>query len=146
MRPGNAWQGRRRRADTWWRRRASWARDQSEAHQLKEGRMASRGGTNPDFMKQLQQMQGRIAEVQQKLDETIIEASSGGGAVTVKMNAHPSLQEINIKPEVIDPEDAEMLQDLIQAAMNDALEKIRASQMQQLAGLAGGMNLPGLTS
>jgi len=54
--------------------------------------MASRGGMNPDFMKQLQQMQGRIAEVQQKLDETIIEASSGGGAVTVKMNAHPSLQ------------------------------------------------------
>ena len=108
--------------------------------------MASRGGTNPDFMKQLQHMQGRIAEVQQKLDETIIEASSGGGAVTVKMNAHPSLQEINIKPEVIDPEDAEMLQDLIQAAMNDALEKIRASQMQQLAGLGGGMNLPGLTS
>ena len=108
--------------------------------------MASRGGTNPDFMKQLQQMQGRIAEVQQRLDETVIEASSGGGAVTVKMNAHPSLQEITIKPEVIDPDDAEMLQDLIQAAMNDALEKIRASQMQQLAGLAGGLNLPGLTS
>src|SRR2546427_5877492 len=101
--------------------------------------MASRGGMNPDFMKQLQQMQGRIAEVQQRLDETVIEASSGGGAVTVKMNAHPSLQEITILPEVIDPDDAEMLQDLIQAAMNDALEKIRASQMQQLAGLAGGM-------
>jgi DNA-binding YbaB/EbfC family protein len=108
--------------------------------------MASRGGMNPDFMKQLQQMQGRIAEVQEKLDATVIEASSGGGAVTVKMNAHPSLQEITIKPEVIDPDDAEMLQDLIQAAMNDALEQIRASQMQQLAGLAGGLNLPGLTS
>ena len=62
------------------------------------------------------------------------------------MNAHPSLQEITIMPEVIDPDDAEMLQDLIQAAMNDALEKIRASQMQQLAGLAGGLNIPGLTS
>lgn len=108
--------------------------------------MASRGGMNPDFMKQIQQMQGRIAEVQQKLEETVIEASSGGGAVFVKMNAHPSLQEITIKPEVIDPDDVEMLQDLIQAAMNDALEKIRASQMQQLAGLAGGLNIPGLTS
>ena len=96
--------------------------------------------------KQLQQMQGRIAEVQQRLDETVIEASSGGGAVTVKMNAHPSLQEITIKPEVIDPDDAEMLQDLIQAAMNDALERVRASQMQQLAGVAGGLNIPGLTS
>jgi DNA-binding YbaB/EbfC family protein len=107
--------------------------------------MANRGGT-PDFMKQLQQMQGRLAEAQQKLEDTVIEASAGGGAVTVRMNAHPSLLEITIKPEVIDPDDAEMLQDLIQAAMNDALEKIRASQMQQLAGLAGGMNIPGLTS
>jgi DNA-binding YbaB/EbfC family protein len=97
-------------------------------------------------MKQLQQMQGRLAEAQQKLEETIIEASSGGGAVTVKMNAHPSLLAITIKPEVVDPDDAEMLQDLIQAAMNDALEQIRASQMQQLAGLAGGLNIPGLTS
>jgi nucleoid-associated protein EbfC len=107
--------------------------------------MANRGGT-PDFMKQLQQMQGRIAEAQQKLEETVIEASSGGGAVMVKMNAHPSLQEITIDRDVVDPDDVEMLQDLIQAAMNDALEKIRASQMQQLAGLAGGLNLPGLTS
>jgi DNA-binding YbaB/EbfC family protein len=107
--------------------------------------MANRGGT-PDFMKQLQQMQGRLAEAQAKLEETVIEASSGGGAVTVKMNAHPMLQEITIKPEVVDPEDVEMLQDLIQAAMNDALEKIRSSQMQQLAGLAGGLNIPGLTS
>jgi DNA-binding YbaB/EbfC family protein len=108
--------------------------------------MANRGGMNTDMMKQLQQMQGRIAEAQAKLEETIIEASSGGGAVTVKMNAHPSLQEITIKPEVVDPDDVEMLQDLIQAALNDALEKIRASQMQQLSGLAGGLNIPGLTS
>lgn len=108
--------------------------------------MTKRGGMNPDLMKQLQQMQGKMAEAQQKLEETIIEASSGGGAVVVKMNAHPSLQEISIKPEVVDPDDVEMLQDLIQAAMNDALEKIRASQMQQLAGLAGGLNIPGLTS
>jgi nucleoid-associated protein EbfC len=107
--------------------------------------MANRGGT-PDFMKQLQQMQGRIAEAQQKLEETVIEASSGGGAVLVKMKAHPSLQEITIDRDVVDPDDVEMLQDLIQAAMNDALEKIRASQMQQLAGLAGGLNIPGLTS
>ena len=64
----------------------------------------------------------------------------------MKMNAHPSLQEITINPEVVDPDDVEMLQDLIQAALNDALEKIRSSQMQQLAGLAGGLNIPGLTS
>ena len=108
--------------------------------------MANRGGMNSDMMKQLQQMQGRIAEAQAKLEETVIEASSGGGAVVVKMNAHPSLQEITINREVVDPDDVEMLQDLIQAALNDALEKIRATQMQQLSGLAGGLNIPGLTS
>jgi DNA-binding YbaB/EbfC family protein len=108
--------------------------------------VTNRGGMNPDFMKQIQQMQGKIAEAQQKLEETVIEASSGGGAVTVKMNAHPALQEITINREVVDPDDVEMLQDLIQAAMNDALERVRASQMQQLAGVAGGLNIPGLTS
>ena len=106
--------------------------------------MASRGGMNPDFMKQIQEMQGKLAEAQQKLEETVIEASSGGGAVLVRMNAHPSLQEITIDREVVDPDDVEMLQDLIQAALNDALERIRTTQMQQLAGLAGGLNIPGL--
>ncbi len=101
---------------------------------------------NPDLMKQIQQMASKVSEAQQKLEETIVEASSGGGAVEVEMNAHPRLLSISIKAEVVDAEDVEMLQDLIMAAMNEALEKIRASQMQQLAGLAGGMNIPGLTS
>ena len=104
----------------------------------------SRGGMNPEIMKQIQQMQAKLAETQQRLEETVIEASAGGGAVEVTMNARPALQSIAIKPEVVDPEDVEMLQDLIQAAMNDALEKIRTTQMQQLAGLAGGLNIPGL--
>ena len=60
------------------------------------------------------------------------------------MNARPHLLEIAIKPEVLDPDDVEMVQDLIMAAMNDALEKVRNGQMQQLAGLAGGLNIPGL--
>jgi nucleoid-associated protein EbfC len=106
--------------------------------------MAQRGGG--DLMKQIQQMQAKLAETQAKLEEMHFEATSGGGAVYVKMNAHPHLLEIKIKPEVVDPEDADMLQDLIMAAMNDALEKVRSGQMQQLAGLAGGLNIPGLTS
>ncbi len=107
--------------------------------------MANRGGFNQsEMMKQIQQMQAKLAEAQQKLEETVVEASSGGGAVEVVMNARPALKSIMIKPEVVDADDVEMLQDLILAAMNEALEKIRGNQMQQLAGLAGGLNIPGL--
>jgi hypothetical protein len=102
------------------------------------------GGGGGDLMKQIQQMQSKLAEAQQKLEELIFEATSGGGAVAVKMNARPHLLEIVIKPEVLDPDDVEMVQDLIMAAMNDGLEKVRSGQMQQLAGLAGGLNIPGL--
>jgi DNA-binding YbaB/EbfC family protein len=106
--------------------------------------VAQRGGMNPEMMKQIQQLQQKMVDAQRQLEETIVEASAGGGAVEVTMNARPELKAIAIKPEVVDPDDVEMLQDLIQAAMNDALEKIRANQMQQLAGLAGGLNIPGL--
>jgi hypothetical protein len=98
------------------------------------------------MMKQIQQMQAKLAEAQQKLDEMEFEATSGGGAVRVILNAHPSLKLIEINPEVLDPDDVDMLQDLIMAAMNDGLEKVRSGQMQQLAGLAGGLNIPGLTA
>ena len=103
-------------------------------------------GGGGDLMKQIQAMQAKLAEAQQKLEDMTFEATAGGGAVYVKMNARPHLLEITVKPEVIDPEDVDMLQDLIMAAMNDGLEKVRTGQMQQLAGLAGGLNIPGLTS
>lgn len=107
--------------------------------------MRSRGGFNQnELMKQIQQMQAKIAQAQQKLEETIVETTAGGGAVQVTLNARPELKSIVITPEVVDPDDVEMLQDLITAAINEALEKIRTSQMQQLAGLAGGLNIPGL--
>jgi DNA-binding YbaB/EbfC family protein len=106
--------------------------------------MAKGGGQGGDLMKQIQQMQSKLADAQQRLEEMIFDASSGGGAVQVQMNAKPALLSIEIKPEVIDPEDVDMLQDLVMAAMNDALEKVRSGQMQQLAGLAGGLNIPGL--
>ncbi len=73
-------------------------------------------------------------------------ASAGGGAVSVVMNARPKISSITISPEVVDADDVEMLEDLITAALNEALEKIRLTQMQQLAGLAGGLNIPGLTT
>ena len=106
--------------------------------------MTSRG-MNPEMMKQFQQLQARIAQAQEKLEETTVEASAGGGAVAVVLSARPKLNSIVIQPEVVDADDVEMLQDLISAAMNEALEKIRLIQMQQLAGLAGGLNIPGLS-
>lgn len=106
--------------------------------------MAKGGPGGGDLMKQIQAMQAKLVEAQQKLAEMQFEATAGGGAVTVVASATPSLVSISIKPEVVDPDDVEMLQDLIMAAMNEALEKVRSGQMQQLAGLAGGLNIPGL--
>jgi DNA-binding YbaB/EbfC family protein len=97
-----------------------------------------------EMMKQIQALQAKMAAAQKALEETIIDASAGGGAVSVQMNAKPELLSITVQPEAVDPEDVDMLQDLILAAMNEALEKVRAGQMQQLAGVAGGLNIPGL--
>ncbi len=107
--------------------------------------MAKRG-MNQQMMQQMQQLQGQIAKAQQALEETIIEASAGGGAVSVVMTAQPKMNSITVQPEVVDSDDVEMLQDLIMAAVNEALEQVRATQMQQMAGVAGGLNIPGLTS
>jgi len=100
---------------------------------------------NQQMMKQMQQLQDQIAKAQQALEETTIETSAGGGAVSVVMTAQPKMNSITVQPEVVDPDDVEMLQDLIMAAVNEALEQIRATQMQQMAGVAGGLNIPGLT-
>lgn len=112
----------------------------------KRGRMPAGGGGGGggDLMKQIQQMQSKLAETQSKLEDMEFEATAGGGAVHVVLNAHPALKTITIQPDAVDPEDVEMLQDLIMAAMNDGLEQVRSGQMQQLAGLAGGINIPGL--
>ena len=106
--------------------------------------MATRG-MNPVMLRQLQQMQARISKAQQELEESTVEASAGGGAVTVVVNGHPKIESIRIAPEAVDPDDVEMLQDLIAAALNEALEKVRTMQLQRLGGLAGGLNIPGLT-
>ena len=105
--------------------------------------MANRG-MNRDMMKQMQQLQTRMAEAQRQLEETVVEAAAGGGAVSVSMNARPKMLSVTIDPEVVDAEDVEMLQDLVTAAVNEALEKISAAQSQQMSGLTGGLNIPGL--
>jgi len=100
---------------------------------------------NPEMMRQLQQLQARMAQAQKRIEETKVEASVGGGMVTVVMNARPELIAITIKPEVADPAELEMLQDLVLAAVNEGLEKVRQAQAQHMAGLTNALNLPGLS-
>jgi len=92
-------------------------------------------------MQQAQQMQERL---QRQMGEMRIEATAGGGMVTVTVNGHKHLQQIKIDPEVISKDDAEMLQDLIVAAVNDAHRKVDEALASQMQGMMGGLKLPGM--
>ena len=96
------------------------------------------------MLKQAQQMQTKMAEVQEELEKAELEATSGGGAVTVKMNGKQEVLGIQIKPEVVDPEDVEMLEDLILAAYREAQKEAQALAQSQMAKVTGGLSLPGL--
>lgn len=100
-------------------------------------------GMNRDMMARLQQMQERAMKAQQELSEQEVEGSSGGGAVAITVTGGLKVQALKIAPEVVDPDEIEMLEDLVTAALNEALQKVQALQSQQLAGLAGqfGINL-----
>ena len=93
------------------------------------------------MMKQAQQMQERL---QKQMAELRVEATSGGGMVTVTVNGAKQIQSIKIDPEVVSKEDVEMLQDLIVAAVNDAHRKVDEQIGQSMSGLMGGLKLPGL--
>ena len=100
-------------------------------------------GMNRDMMARLQQMQERAMKAQQDLAEQVVDGTSGGGAVSVSITGGLEVQSLKIAQEVVDPEDVEMLEDLVTAALNEALQKVQGLQMQQVAGLAGqfGINL-----
>ncbi len=93
------------------------------------------------IMKQAQKMQERL---QRTMEELEVEGSAGGGMVTAILNGQKQLLELKIDPEVVDPEDVEMLQDLIVAAINDATRRVDEELQQQLGGLGGGLPLPGM--
>lgn len=97
-----------------------------------------------NMMKQVQEMQAKMAAMQEELANMEIEASAGGGMVKVVANGKNEIKSITIDPEVVDPEDVEMLQDLIVAAVNQAHEKSQELQQEQMAQITGGLNLPGL--
>jgi len=94
-----------------------------------------------NMMKQAQQMQERL---QQQMGEMKVEATAGGGMVTVTVNGHKLLLSLRLDPEVVSKEDVGMLQDLIVAAMNDAHRKVDEALAGQMQGLMGGLGLPGL--
>ena len=99
------------------------------------------------MMKQVQQMQAEMMKAQEQLKHETVEASAGGGMVTVKISGDLELKEFAIDPDAIDPEDAEMLQDMILAAINEAIRSAQELANKRLGGLAGGLGglgLPGL--
>ncbi|MFT8390381.1 MAG: YbaB/EbfC family nucleoid-associated protein [Sporolactobacillus sp.] len=101
-----------------------------------------RGNMN-NMMRQMQKMQKQMADAQDQLKEEVVEGTAGGGVVTVKVSGQKQVLEVAIQPEAVDPEDVEMLQDLVVAAVNDALTKADELTAQRLGKFTKGLNLPG---
>jgi hypothetical protein len=96
------------------------------------------------MMKQAQQLQSKMLKLQEEMADKTVETSSGGGMVKVVANGRQQILSIQIEQEVVDPDDVEMLQDLILAAINDALIKSQEMATQEMSKLTGGLNIPGL--
>lgn len=97
-----------------------------------------------DIMKQAQAIQERMAKLQEEAAKKEVEASAGGGMVTVKLNGRQELLSVKIDPEVVKAGDIEMLQDLLVAAMNEGLRKSQELISEEMKGVTGGLNIPGL--
>ncbi len=96
------------------------------------------------IMKQAQMMQQKMAKLQEEAAQQTAAATAGGGAVTAVVSGKNQLLSLTIKKEAVDPEDVEMLQDLIVAAVNEALAKVHAEMSEQMGKITGGLNIPGL--
>jgi len=94
--------------------------------------------------KMAQQMQTQMAQISEELKETTLEATAGGGAVRVTITGAGELRGIEIDPSAVDPDEVEMLQDLVLAAVNDAITRSKELERERMASVAGGMGLPGL--
>ncbi|EEG76571.1 YbaB/EbfC family nucleoid-associated protein [Dethiobacter alkaliphilus] len=100
------------------------------------------GGNMGNMMKQVQKMQKQMAKMQEEIQEKVVEATSGGGMVRVEVNGKKEMVSLTIDPEAVDPEDVEMLQDMILAAVNEGLRKMDELSASEMKKLTGGMNLP----
>ena len=101
-------------------------------------------GNMNQILKQAQKMQDNMQKMQQELEAKEFEVSVGGGSVTFKVNGKKEVLDVTMKPEVVDPDDIEMLQDLVISAVNEALRKVDDAQSSQMSKMTGGMNIPGL--
>jgi hypothetical protein len=100
---------------------------------------------NPnDLMRQMQKMQQEVDRIQQETGQEMVTASVGGGMVEISINGALEVQSIKINPEVVDPEDVEMLQDLILAVVNEGIQKAQALMADRMSALTGGLGIPGL--
>ena len=99
------------------------------------------GGMNKNMMKQAQKMQEDFLKMQEELEDKTYEAQSGGGAVTAVVNGKHEVVNLTIEPDVVDSEDVEMLQDLVMAAVNEAMCRAEASVSETMSKLTGGLNL-----
>lgn len=102
------------------------------------------GGNMAKMMKQVQKMQADMLKLQEELGNRTVESTAGGGVVRVVANGRQEIVSIEIKPEAVDPEDVEMLQDLVLTAVNEALKKAQEMVSSEMGKLTGGLNLPGL--
>jgi len=102
-------------------------------------------GPLKNLMKQAQQMQAKLARVQEELKLREVEASAGGGMVTARVSGAQEILEIRIEREIVNPDETEMLQDLVKAAVNEALRKSREMVAEEMGKITGGMGIPGLT-
>lgn len=96
------------------------------------------------MIRQAQKMQEQMAEKQAELDAREYEVQAGGGVVAVKIKGTKEILDVTIQPEIVDPEDVETLQDILVAAINEAIKKVEATNEAELSKIAGGMNVPGM--
>ena len=99
---------------------------------------------NKNILRQAQQMQAKLVKAQEELEKATVEASSGGGAVTVVVSGQQQLRSIKISSEAVDPDDIEMLEDLILTAVNEGMEKAKELAASEMGAITGGHNIPGL--
>ena len=100
--------------------------------------------SNKFMMQQAQKLQAQLAKVQQELAEASLEVSSGGGAIKITVNGQQEVKSVKISPEVIDPDDTEMLEDLVLTAVNEAISQSQQLAAKQMGELTGGLKIPGL--
>ncbi len=102
------------------------------------------GGGGGNMMQQIRQLQEEMARTQESLGDESVQVSVGGGVVQMVMTGHQRLQSVQIEPDILNPDDVEMLQDLILAAVNEAIERSQKLASDRMGALTGGLNVPGL--